>query len=178
MPSTPAERRALLFLAGVALLGSVVRVARSAAAREPVPPAAERALAAQRAALDQAARERAQPPARAKGRRKGATPPAAARPSPRTRAGRRAPAAAPVVGPVDVDRATAAELERLPRIGPALARRIVADRDSLGAFGSMEALRTVKGIGPAVAAALAPHVTFSGNPRPIRVERAATDRRP
>jgi competence protein ComEA len=78
---------------------------------------------------------------------------------------------------VDVDRASAAELERLPRIGPALARRIVADRDSLGPFGSLEALQTVKGIGPAVAAVLAPHVTFSGTPRPLGVERAATRRR-
>src|SRR5690606_39434981 len=40
----------------------------------------------------------------------------------------------PVValGPVDMDRADAAELERLPGIGPALARRIVADREQHG----------------------------------------------
>jgi competence ComEA-like helix-hairpin-helix protein len=62
---------------------------------------------------------------------------------------------------VDVDRATAEELETLPRIGPALARRIAADRESNGAFGSLEALQRVKGIGPALARQLAPHVTFS-----------------
>jgi competence protein ComEA len=64
-----------------------------------------------------------------------------------------------------VDRATAEELESLPRIGPALARRIIADRDSLGPFGSLDALQRVKGIGPGVAKQLAPRVTFSGVPR-------------
>jgi competence protein ComEA len=70
-------------------------------------------------------------------------------------------------GPViDVNRASAADLEALPRVGPALARRIVADRDSLGPFGSLEELQRVKGIGPAMAAQLAPRVTFSQSRRP------------
>jgi predicted flap endonuclease-1-like 5' DNA nuclease len=67
---------------------------------------------------------------------------------------------------IDVDLAPAQTLDALPGIGPALARRIVADRDSLGPFGSLTNLQRVKGIGPAMASRLAPHVTFSGTPRP------------
>lgn len=72
----------------------------------------------------------------------------------------------PVRIAVDVDRADAVTLDRLPGIGPALAARIVADRDARGPFGSLQALERVKGIGPALAARLGPHVTFSLAPRP------------
>lgn len=67
---------------------------------------------------------------------------------------------------IDVDRATAAELEGLPRIGPALAARIVQDRLERGDYGSLEGLQRVRGVGPVMAAALAPYVTFSGTQRP------------
>lgn len=62
---------------------------------------------------------------------------------------------------IDVDRASAEELTRLPRIGAALAARIVADREAAGPFGSLEALDRVPGIGPAVLRAVGRHVTFS-----------------
>jgi competence protein ComEA len=71
---------------------------------------------------------------------------------------------------VDLDAADAAAIERLPRIGPTLARRIVADRDTHGAFGSLAALARVRGIGPGVSKSVAPHVTFSGTPRPMSAE--------
>jgi len=67
---------------------------------------------------------------------------------------------------VDVDRATAAELVRLPRIGPGLAARIVADREAKGPFGALDGLTRVGGIGDATLRGLAPHVVFSGRPRP------------
>ena len=67
---------------------------------------------------------------------------------------------------VDLDVATEAEIERLPRIGPALARRIVEDRAARGPFGSLEGLTRVRGIGPATARAIAPYVTFTLTPRP------------
>ena len=57
--------------------------------------------------------------------------------------------------PVDLDQATA------------LAKRIVADRDSNGAFGQLEALYVVKGIGSVLAAKLRPLVTFTGARRPL-----------
>lgn len=47
--------------------------------------------------------------------------------------------------PVDVNRASLAELTSLPRIGPALARRIVHGRP----FEHLESLVRVRGIGPA-----------------------------
>ena len=64
--------------------------------------------------------------------------------------------------PVDLDVAPAAEIERLPRIGPALAARIVASRESLGPFKSLEGLGRVRGVGPAMLRQLGPLVTFSG----------------
>jgi competence ComEA-like helix-hairpin-helix protein len=63
---------------------------------------------------------------------------------------------------IDADRASARELERLPGVGPALARRIVADRESRGAFGGIEGLDRVAGVGPATLSRLAPHLSFSG----------------
>jgi competence ComEA-like helix-hairpin-helix protein len=67
---------------------------------------------------------------------------------------------------VDVDVAPASELARLPRIGPALAARIVAEREEHGAFGSLAALDRVSGVGPAVLEAVRRHVAFSGLPAP------------
>jgi competence ComEA-like helix-hairpin-helix protein len=63
---------------------------------------------------------------------------------------------------IDIDRAPARELERLPGVGPSLARRIVADRESRGAFGGIEGLDRVAGVGPATLGRLAPHLSFSG----------------
>ena len=74
--------------------------------------------------------------------------------------------AGPPAGPIDLDTATEDALETLPRVGPALARRIVANRDSLGPFRSLDGLRRVKGIGPATIALLGPLVTFSRQTRP------------
>ncbi len=62
---------------------------------------------------------------------------------------------------IDVDRASAAELTRLPRIGPALAARIITNRDAEGPFGSLEELDRVSGVGPALLEAIRPHAAFS-----------------
>jgi hypothetical protein len=76
-------------------------------------------------------------------------------------------AASRLAEPVNVDRATAAELEALPRVGPVLAARIVADRAARGAFGSLEGLSRVAGVGPGLIRFLAPHVTFSTGGRRV-----------
>ena len=60
----------------------------------------------------------------------------------------RARASAPALGRLDPDRATIAEWERLPGIGPSLAARIAADRAANGPFGGPEGLLRVRGIGP------------------------------
>ncbi len=63
---------------------------------------------------------------------------------------------------IDLDRATAQEVGRLPRVGPGLAKRIVADRAARGPFGSLDGLDRVPGVGAAVLAAVPDHVSFSG----------------
>lgn len=65
--------------------------------------------------------------------------------------------AAPVV--VDLNRATAVELEQLPGIGPSLAAAIVTWRTDHGRFDRVDDLLDVPGIGPAKLATLADHVT-------------------
>jgi competence protein ComEA len=57
---------------------------------------------------------------------------------------------------VRLNRATAQELETLPGIGPALAARIVAYRDSAGGFRDLDELERVRGIGAATLAKLKP----------------------
>lgn len=52
-------------------------------------------------------------------------------------------------GIVDINHASAAELEALPGIGPSLAAAIVDHRQRQGPFSSIEELLTVVGIGPA-----------------------------
>ncbi|MDP3723107.1 MAG: helix-hairpin-helix domain-containing protein [Candidatus Omnitrophota bacterium] len=56
---------------------------------------------------------------------------------------------------VDVNTAEVTQLERLPGVGPALARRIVAYRTVHGPFRSLEELSGVEGIGAKTVEALA-----------------------
>ncbi|MFB3816793.1 MAG: ComEA family DNA-binding protein [Candidatus Methylomirabilales bacterium] len=73
------------------------------------------------------------------------------------------PPARPVPAPpaahaLDLNRADAAALARLPGVGPVLADRILAHRAAEGPFGRAEDLRRVPGIGPARWARLQPLV--------------------
>ena len=140
---TSNERKALWFLALVAVSGSGVRLWRSA--RDPIAPAEAAALAQQIERVDSV---------RAAGRRTKRKQPDK-------------PKAATPAQPLDIDRASVAEIEALPGIGPALAERIVATRDSLQGFGSIEALCVVRGVGPTLAQRLRPLVTFTGAFRPV-----------
>lgn len=72
-----------------------------------------------------------------------------------------APEAAPEAagGPVDLNVADAAALERLPRVGPKTAARILAHRAAHGPFRAVDDLLAVPGIGPKTLAGLAPLVT-------------------
>ena len=141
---TPAERKALLFFSVVLVLGASSRAFRAFNSRSPVDARARSALETQIKAADSARRSGLRKPKR--------EPKQKAPPKP--------------AGPVDLDVASAKEIEGLRYIGPALAKRIVADRDSLGPFGSMEGLSRVKGIGPSMVAKLDSTVTFSLVPRP------------
>lgn len=63
-----------------------------------------------------------------------------------TSAPKKAPAEAPSE-PIDINRASAEELTRIPGIGEAMARRIIDFRDKEGPFRRVEDLMKVKGIG-------------------------------
>ena len=126
------ESRAVAFL-GVLLLLSVA----ARAINKPAPIAISATpvdVAALRAAGQALAAQQA-PKARSRVRK----------PPPRT-----APTFLEEPGPVDLNRASEAEIEALPGIGPAVAARIVARRDSIGRFRQVEDLDSIKGIGPAL----------------------------
>lgn len=189
---TPAERRALFFLSALLVLGGTVR-AYAALASHSAPSALEMADLDRQIHDVDSARSRTRKPTRKPrrahssihdttteinvpaGSASAQTPPVEQTPAlvqlPRRTRKRRDSSTTATNVHVDLDVASAAEIERLPRIGPTLARRIVANRDSLGPFGDLEGLKRVRGVGPALARILAPHVTFSLQPRPPRVDR-------
>lgn len=84
----------------------------------------------------------------------GGSPPAPA-PPPASPASPASSASPPVV---DLNHATVDELDRLPGIGPVLARRIVEHRDRHGAFRTVDELLGVPGIGERSLARLEPFV--------------------
>lgn len=53
-----------------------------------------------------------------------------------------------VSGPIDVNRASTAELETLPGVGPATAAAIVVERERNGPFLNVDDLERVSGVGP------------------------------
>jgi competence protein ComEA len=61
--------------------------------------------------------------------------------------------------PVDLNAATPEQLDALPGVGPATAAAIVAHRQAIGRYTSVEELLDVKGIGPAKLEAMRPLVT-------------------
>jgi hypothetical protein len=110
---TPAERKALFFFAVVLVLGASTRAYRVFHNQSPADSKARAALEFQIKAADSA-------------RRSGLRKPKRDRPQ------KRPPKPA---GRVDLDVAGVKEIEGLRHIGPTLAKRIVADRDSFGPFG-------------------------------------------
>jgi competence protein ComEA len=146
---TPGERKALLFLGAVIVLGGGMRAAKAVTGHGPANAEAKAAIDAQIEAVDSA---------RKSGKRKSKSK------KPKGKAVTKIDVqTAPAV--IDMDVATAEQIETLRGIGPAMAKRIVADRDSLGAFGSLKELQRVKGIGPRLAAKIDSSVPFSLVPR-------------
>jgi competence protein ComEA len=82
-------------------------------------------------------------------------------------------------GVVNINSASAEELMFLPRIGPAVAQRIVEFREANGRFKTTEDLMLVRGIGEKTYELLRPYVTVDGatslkakvpSPRPAKGE--------
>jgi competence protein ComEA len=160
---TGEERKALTFVA--ALLGLSV-LARAVNRPEPVVVAGAAAVDVHtRLAQNDQVRERTRKPAPR------TTQPAKA-PPPRQLPAWRRPGAGVVIDnrppkgdvaapqPVNINRATAAELDALPGVSPKVAASIVEYRTEKGAFSSIEQLDSVKGVGPALLTKLGPLVRF------------------
>lgn len=61
---------------------------------------------------------------------------------------------------VPLNSADAAELRLLPGVGPVLAEKIAAHRDAIGGFATVDAIRSVDGVGAVKAERLRPWVTL------------------
>ncbi len=66
-------------------------------------------------------------------------------------------------GKVNINTATVEQLQLLPRIGPAVAQRIVEHRKANGQFASAEDLMLVRGIGERSFESLKPYLAVSGD---------------
>ena len=150
---TPGERKALLFLGAVIVLGGGMRATKAITSGSPADQEAKAAIDKQIDAVESARKSGK------KSKGKGKKP---KKPKGKTVAKVEIPS---VTQKIDLDIATAEQIESLRGVGPAMAKRIVADRDSLGPFGSLKGLERVKGIGPKLAAKLDSSVTFSLVPR-------------
>jgi competence protein ComEA len=92
------------------------------------------------------------------------TPGAAAAPSAgKSSASRSGTKKSPPATVIDVNRASAAELQKLPGVGPAMAGKIVAEREK-APFRSVDELRRVPGIGAKTLDKLRPLVTAGPPP--------------
>lgn len=85
--------------------------------------------------------------------------------------------------PIDLNRATQAELQLLPGVGPAIAARIVAARTARGGFVDLRDLLQVKGIGTKTLEKIRPFLAFGSEqlehtaPSQLNAGRAGTPRR-
>ena len=75
--------------------------------------------------------------------------------------GQDAKAAAAAPAPLNLNAATAADLERLPGVGPAMASRILEYRQKSGGFKKIEELMNIQGIGERNFLRLKPLVTIT-----------------
>jgi DNA uptake protein ComE-like DNA-binding protein len=194
--SIPNDHKALVFIGAIAVLGAGVRVVRAA---ERTSPNAQPALEHQMQAADSAAKS-GRPHAGSRSKRSTKSDAKSDTKSDTTHA-RRAAVKPPadtsvpkspaerqgwINGRLDLDVATAAQIDSLPGVTPTMAKRIVADRMQRGPFLNITRLRRVAGVGPILVDKLDSLVTFSGTvvfPKPsdtviARQHRATVVRRP
>lgn len=66
-------------------------------------------------------------------------------------------------GVVNINKASAEQLQLLPRVGPSLAGRILQFREKNGAFKSIDELQAVRGVGERSLITLRPYLSLSGD---------------
>ena len=84
-------------------------------------------------------------------------------------------------GVVNINTAASEQLQLLPRVGPALAGRIIEYREANGPFKTVEEVLAVKGIGDSSFDRLHPYLVTSGATtlsEKVRVPRAESDGAP
>jgi len=178
------DRKVLLFLGAVAILGAGVRVVRWSKSADSG--ADQAALEHQLSAADSAAHAAGRPKAKQKAARTRRTTPRSSYKDATSTAGSSSatasfpPREAPgyVLGKLDLDAATLAQIDSLPGVGPTLAKRIVTDRAERGPFVTLQGLRRVKGLGPALLRRLDSLVTFSATLRPLDAGPESVSARP
>jgi competence ComEA-like helix-hairpin-helix protein len=79
----------------------------------------------------------------------------------------------PPLQPVNLNTATALELQQVPGIGPSTADRILKMRKSYGQFKSVDELRAIKGIGPKRMEKMRKHITVG---KPVAPKRGREQR--
>ena len=75
------------------------------------------------------------------------------------------------VGVVNVNTASAAELQLLPGVGPARAQAILTARKSKGVFKRIEDLAAIKGVGDSMLEKMRPHIILTGRTTARQEER-------
>lgn len=166
--SIQAEHKALIFCAVVAILGVGVRVVRAATGS--AASAAQPALERQVQAADSAAQAGRGGTAKGKGKRKRNGQSTSDSLQERTGQSPAAPLSRGVPpartgylgNRLDLDVATAAQLDSLPGVTPRMAKRIVGDRMMRGPFLNREGLRRVSGVGLNFLAKIDSLIAFSG----------------
>lgn len=63
-----------------------------------------------------------------------------------------------IAGPVDLNTATAEELEAVPRIGPSLAKKIIEFRAEKGRINDINELLDIKGVGVRLLKTISPYL--------------------
>lgn len=77
--------------------------------------------------------------------------------------------------PLDLNAASAEELETLPGIGSILAQRIISYREIVGGFSNLEELMLVNGIGTGIYEQISPYLFIIGEREPVFPELESSD---